>query len=113
MVIGAGPKNIKIRHNTVDNDGSGTLVFYKAQRRPAPHLRIRTHQQPASRQQVWHPRRRGAGFGTAAFNAFTPNGVVLRNAIGGADPSSTGRQRLPESYDVAADFVDRASADYR
>ena len=34
-VIGNGPRDITIDHNTVDNDGNDTIVFYEASGAPA------------------------------------------------------------------------------
>ena len=115
MLIGAGPKNIKIRHNTVDNQGSGTMVLYKGQSPTGPliyEFELTSNLLRANTYGILGAE--GQGVGTAVFNAFTPNAVVLRNAIAGADPKAypTGND-YPSLATWLADFVDRASADYQ
>jgi hypothetical protein len=115
MLIGAGPKNVKIRHNTVDNQGSGTMIFYKGQSPTGPliyEFELTSNLLRANTYGILGAE--GQGVGTAVFNAFTPNALVLRNAIGGADPKAypTGND-YPSLATWLADFVDRASADYR
>jgi hypothetical protein len=115
MLIGAGPKNIKIRHNTVDNLGSGTLIFYRGHSPTGPLI----HGFELTSNLLRHNKygifgAEGQGVGTAAFNAFTPNAVVLRNAIGGADPKAypTGND-YPSLATWLADFINLAAPDYR
>ena len=115
MLIGAGPRNIKIRHNTVDNLGSGTMVFYKGTSPTGPliyEFELTSNLLRANTYGILGAE--GQGVGTAVFNAFTPNAVVLRNAIAGADPKAypTGND-YPSLAMWLADFVDRAAADYR
>jgi hypothetical protein len=115
MLIGAGPKNVKIRHNTVDNQGSGTMVFYKGASPTGPliyEFELTSNLLRANTYGILGAD--GQGVGSAVFKAFTPNGVVLRNAIGGADPKAypTGND-YPSLATWLADFVDRTSADYR
>ena len=115
MLIGAGPRNIKIRHNTVDNQGSGTMVFYKGTSPTGPliyEFELTSNLLRANTYGILGAE--GQGVGTAVFNALTPNAVVLRNAIAGADPKAypTGND-YPSLATWLADFVDRAAADYR
>jgi hypothetical protein len=115
MLIGAGPKNIKIRHNTVDNQGSGTMIIYSGESPTGPLIygfELTSNLLRANTYGIFGAE--GQGVGTAAFNALTPNAVVLRNAIGGADPKAypTGND-YPSLSAWLADFVDRAAADYR
>jgi hypothetical protein len=115
MLIGAGPKNIKLRHNTVDNQGSGTMIFYKGASPTGPliyEFELTSNLLRANTYGILGAE--GQGVGTAVFNAFTPNAVVLRNAIAGADPKAypTGND-YPSLATWLADFVDRASADYQ
>jgi hypothetical protein len=115
MLIGAGPKNVKIRHNTVDNQGSGTMIFYKGESPTGPliyEFELSSNLLRANTYGILGAE--GQGVGTAVFNAFTPNGVVLRNAIGGADPKQypVGND-YPSLATWLADFVNPAAADYR
>ena len=115
MLIGAGPKNVAIRHNTVDNEGSGTLIFYKGQSPTGTLIygfELTSNRLRNNRYGIFGAE--GQGVGTAAFNAFTPSAIVLRNAIGGADPKAypTGND-YPSLATFLAEYVDRAGADFR
>ena len=115
MLIGGGPKTIKIRHNTVDNEGSATLIFHKGASPNGPLIygfELTSNLLRDNKYGIVGAE--GQGVGTAAFNAFTPNGVVLRNAIGGADPKKYPVGNDYPSLDTwKADFVDRAAANYQ
>ena len=115
VLVGAGPKNIFIRHNTADNDGYSTILFYRG-KSPTGTLiygfeltsnLLRDNQYGIFGDAV-------GGEGAGAFNAYTPGGVVLRNAIGGADPKiyPVGND-YPPIATWLADFVDRAAANYQ
>jgi Carbohydrate binding module (family 6) len=115
MLIGAGPKNIFIRHNTADNDGYGTILFYKGESPTGTLIygfELTSNLLRDNRYGIFGDAVGGEGAG--AFNAYTPGGVVLRNAIGGAEPNlyPVGND-YPPLATWLADFVDLSAADYR
>jgi hypothetical protein len=114
MAVGNGPKNITVRHNTVDNDGAGTIAFYKG---TSPTGTLIYGVELASnllRDNRYGIKGDAVSEGTATFTAFTPGAVVLRNAIGGANPQlyPTGND-YPTLAAWLADFVSPATGDYR
>ncbi len=113
LVVGAGPRNITIRHNTVDNDGYGTILFYGGYSPTGPLIYGFELTSNLLRDNAYGIFGDTAGEGTAAFNAYTPGGVVLRNSIGGAEPKMypTGND-YPLLTTWLADFVDVGN-DYR
>jgi len=114
MLIGAGPKNVTIRHNTVDNDGYGTILFYKGKSPTGTLIYGFELTSNLLRDNQYGIIGDTAGEGSAAFNAYTPGGVVLRNAIGGAEPKlyPVGND-YPALATWLADFVNLGAADYR
>ena len=114
IVIGAGPRNIVVRHNTVDNDASGTINFYKGKSPTGTLIYGFELTSNLLRDNQYGIFGDDSGEGTAAFNAYTPGAIVLRNAIGGADPKvyPVGND-YPALATWLADFVDRSAADYR
>jgi hypothetical protein len=114
LLIGAGPKDITIRHNTADNDGYGTILFYKGKSPTGTLIYGFELASNLLRDNQYGIFGDTAGEGTAAFNAYTPNGAVLRNAIGGAEPQLyPGGNDYPTLATWLADFVNRGAADYR
>ncbi len=99
MLIGGGPKNIKIRHNTVDNEGSGTLIFYKGTTPTGPLIYgFELTSNLLRDNQIWHLRRRGAG----SWNSRIQRVYAERRRAAQCDrrrrpEKISGRQRLPES----------------
>jgi hypothetical protein len=114
MVIGSGPRNISIDHNTVDNDGSGTMLIYAGYTPTGYRIYDFELTNNLLRANQYGIVGDVVGMGTAGFNYYTPNAIVLRNTFAGAPASQypTGNY-FPTIAQWLADFVSVASADYQ
>jgi hypothetical protein len=114
-VIGNGPRDITFDHNTVDNDGNDTIVFYEATSAPATtaiYGFVLTNN--LLRDNAYGIFGSGSQPGTVSLNAYTPGAVVLGNAIGGANASRyPGGNDYPTLAQWLADFVNRAAGSYQ
>jgi len=113
-VIGNGPRDITIDHNTIDNSGDDTLVFYEAiSWQATTQMYGITLTNNLLRDNLYGIFGTNSQEGNLTLNTFAPGATVLRNAIGGGDPN-----RYPAGNDYPtltqwlADFVNRAGADY-
>ena len=114
-VIGNGPRDITFDHNTVDNDGADTIVFYEAVSYPAttaiPGVVITNN---LLRDNLYGIFGSNSQPGTVTLNTYAPGAVVVGNAIGGADPARyPGGNDYPSLSQWLAGFVNRTAADYR
>jgi hypothetical protein len=93
-VIGAGPRDITIDHNTVDNDGGSIIQFYAG---AAPDTRIYGFvlTNNLMRRNKYGVIGSNSAEGTATLSAYTPGAIVLRNTFAGA---------AVRSYPVGNDF---------
>ena len=115
-VIGGGPKDITIDHNTVDNGGGTIMTLYGG---AVPSGATTAIQGFVLRNNLFRNNGYGVfgdtvGQGTAAFNRYTPNAIVLRNTFAGSVASQypTGNE-FPTIAEWLADFVSVASANYQ
>ena len=113
-VIGNGPRDIVFDHNTVDNDGNDTIVFYEALSYPAttqiPGVVITNN---LLRDNLYGIFGSNSQEGMVTLNTYAPGATVLRNAIAGADSRYPAGNDFPTLAQWIADFVDRAGTDYR
>jgi hypothetical protein len=113
-VIGNGPRDIVIDHNTIDNDGNDTIAFYEALRWPAttqiPGVVITNN---LLRDNAYGIFGANSQEGSVSLNMYAPGAVVLRNAIAGADSRYPAGNDFPTLAQWIADFVNRAAGDYR
>ena len=109
-VIGNGPRDITFDHNTVDNDGNDTIFFYDV---TAPTYGfVLTNN--LLRDNLYGIFGSGSQPGSLSLNTYAPGASVVRNAIGGADPTRyPGGNDYPTLARWLADFVDRAAANYQ
>lgn len=113
-IIGGGPRDITIDHNTVDNDGTIIVAFGKGYAPTGWQIYGFQLTNNLLRDNKYGIFGADSSPGTAALTMYTPNAIALRNAIGGAPASSypTGND-YPTLSQWLADFVNRSSADYR
>lgn len=113
-VIGNGPRDITFDHNTVDNDGKDTIVFYESLGSPAttaiPGVVITNN---LLRDNLYGIFGSNSQEGTVTLNTYAPGATVLRNAIAGADSRYPAGNDFPSLTQWLADFVNRAAGDYR
>jgi hypothetical protein len=114
-VMGNGPRDIVFDHNTIDNNGNDTIVFYGAVAYPAssqiPGLVITNN---LLRDNLYGIFGSNSQPGSVSLNTYAPGAIVLRNAIAGADSRYyPAGNDYPTLTQWLADFVARASADYR
>lgn len=112
-VIGNGPRDIVFDHNTVDNDGNDTIVFYEALGAPAtteiPGVVITNN---LLRDNLYGIFGSNSQEGAVSLNTYAPGATVLRNAIAGADSRYPAGNDFPTLAQWMADFVDRVGTDY-
>jgi hypothetical protein len=113
-VIGNGPRDITFDHNTIDNDGNDTIVFYEAISWPAttaiPGVVITNN---LMRDNLYGIFGSNSQEGTVTLNTYAPGATVLRNSIAGADSRYPPGNDFPSLAQWLADFVGRPSGDYR
>jgi len=113
-IIGAGPRDITIDHNTVDNDGTIIISFGKGYTPTGYQIAGMEITNNLLRRNKYGIFGSGSSEGSAALAMYTPNVLFQRNAIGGAPANlyPTGND-FPPLAQWFADFVAVASADYR
>jgi len=113
-IIGAGPRDITIDHNTVDNDGTIIISFGKGYSPTGYQIAGMTITNNLFRRNKYGIFGADSSEGSAALAMYTPNVFFQRNAIGGAPAQlyPTGND-FPTLAQWFADFVAVASADYR
>lgn len=113
-VLGNGPRDITFDHNTVDNDGNDTIVFYESLGWPAttviPGVVITNN---LLRDNLYGIFGSNSQEGQVSLNTYAPGATVLRNAIAGADSRYPAGNDFPTLTQWLADFVNRAAGDYR
>ena len=114
MVIGAGPRNVSIDHNTVDNNGSGTMLITAGYAPTGYRIYGFELTNNLLRANTYGIFGDAVGAGTTAFNYYTPNAIVLRNTFAGAAAANypTGNY-FPTLARWLADFVNLSGRDYR
>jgi hypothetical protein len=112
-VIGAGPRNITFDHNTVDNDGSSLIQFYKG---AAPDTKIYGFvlTNNLMRRNKYGVIGSDVAEGLATLSAYTPGAIVLKNALAGASAALyPAGNDFPSLAQWLADFTSVASANYQ
>jgi hypothetical protein len=113
-VIGGGPKNIEIDHNTVDNNGSTIILLYGGYAPTGKSILGFEVTNNLLRDNSYGISGSGTQEGTASLTAYAPNAVVLNNAFGGGQIKlyPTGNF-FPTLAQWLADFVNPGAGDYR
>ena len=113
-VIGNGPRDIVFDHNTIDNDGDDTIVFYESLAAPAitqiPGVVITNN---LMRDNLYGIFGSNSQEGSVTLNTYAPGATVLRNAIAGADSRYPAGNEFPTLAQWIGDFFSRSDADYR
>lgn len=111
MLIGDGPRDVTVDHNTVDSDGTTVLYVYGRSSggvRPVYGFRFTNN---AARHGDYGINGAEAGFGKAIIALYFPDGVVAGNWLQGAAGS-----RYPNNYvdggTFESAFTDALAADY-
>ena len=114
-IIGGGPRNVTIDHNTIDNNGSATILIYGGYT-PTSTVQIYGFQLTNNllRDNAYGVFGDAVGEGSAGLRFYTPNAIVARNAFGGAAATQypTGND-FPTMAQWQADFVNIGAANYR
>jgi len=114
-IVGGGPANVTIDHNTVDNDGSATIIIY-AGYAPTSIVQVPGFVLTNNllRDNAYGIFGDNLGEGSAAFSFYTPGAVVADNAFGNAPANQypTGND-FPTMAQWEADFADIGAADYQ
>jgi hypothetical protein len=112
-IIGNGPRDITFDHNTIDNDGDDTILFYEAvvpANTPVYGVTITNN---LLRDNAYGIFGANSQEGMVALSAYAPGATVLRNVIAGADARYPAGNDFPTLARWFADFVDRGSANYQ
>ena len=113
-VIGGGPKNITIDHNTIDSNGSSTIFIYGGYSLTGVKIYGFTLTNTLLRDNAYAIYGDKYGEGNVGLAYYTPNAIVMANAFGGGQAKlyPTGND-FPAMTQWIADFVDIAAANYQ
>jgi hypothetical protein len=113
-IIGGGPKNITIDHNTVDNNGSSTIFLYGGYSRTGTSILGLEVTNNLMRDNGYGIYGDKYGEGNVGLKAYAPNAVVLNNTLAGGQATlyPTGND-FPTLTQWLADFVNPGAGDYR
>ena len=113
-VIGAGPKNITIDHNTVDNNGSSTIFIYGGATPTGIHIlgfELTNNLLRGNSYAVYGDK---YGDGNVAFTTYTPSALVLHNTFANESAKlyPVGND-FPTTAQWLADFASVSAANYQ
>jgi hypothetical protein len=113
-VLGCGPANITIDHNTVDNDGTSTVNFYAGYAPFGYQIQGFVLKNNLLRDNRYGIFGADSSEGIPSLTKYTPNAYVQANSIGGAQASiyPTGND-YPTLAQWLADFISRSTANYQ
>jgi len=113
-VIGAGPKNITIDHNTVDNNGSSTIFIYGGASPTGVHILGFELTNNLLRSNAYGVYGDKYGEGNVAFANYTPSPIVLHNTFANESAKlyPVGND-FPTTAQWLADFVSVSAANYQ
>ena len=113
-IIGGGPKNITIDHNTVDNNGSSTIFFYGGYAPSGvkiPGMEITNNLLRDNSYAIYGDK---YGEGSVGLAAYAPTAVTVRNTFaGGASKQYPTGNDFPTQAQWFADFIGELAGDYR
>jgi hypothetical protein len=113
-VIGNGPKDITIDHNTIDNNGNAAIFLYAGVAPTGTKIYGFVLNNNLLKRNSYGINGDRVGEGLAAFSTYTPDITMLRNAMAGGSAKlyPTGNY-FPTVAQWTADFVNIGIADYR
>jgi hypothetical protein len=113
-IMGCGPDNITIDHNTVDNDGTSAIQFYAGYAPFGYQIEGFVLKNNLLRDNKYGIFGDNSSEGVPSLTKYTPNAYVQANSIGGAQASiyPTGND-YPTLAQWLADFVDRSAVNYQ
>jgi hypothetical protein len=113
-LMGGGPADITIDHNTVDNNGTLTITFYAGYAPTGYQISGFVLENNLLRDNKYGIFGSDSSEGVPSLTKYAPNAYVHRNAIAGAQASvyPTGND-YPSLSRWLADFVNVSAADYR
>ena len=113
-VIGAGPKNITIDHNTVDNNGSSTIFIYGGATPTGVHILGFELTNNLLRSNAYAVYGDKYGEGNVAFANYTPSPIVLHNTFANESAKlyPVGND-FPTTAQWLADFASVSGANYQ
>jgi len=113
-VIGAGPKNITIDHNTVDNNGSSTIFIYGGATPTGVHILGFELTNNLLRSNAYAVYGDKYGEGNVAFANYTPSPIVLHNTFANESAKlyPVGNDS-PTTAQWLADFAGVSAANYQ
>ena len=113
-IIAGGSQNITLDHNTIDNDGNDTLVFYPSS---SPSITAATGVVLTNnllRDNLYGIFGDGSSPGNATLATYAPGAVVSHNSIGGAAAAQYPPGNLyPTVAGWIADFVGESAFNYQ
>jgi hypothetical protein len=113
-VIGAGPKDITISHNTIDSNGHQTISFYAGTSPTGTAILGFVLENNLLRDNLYGIMGDSSSAGTASLAMYAPGAIVLGNSIGGGNPKTfPSGNDYPTLAQWLADFVSIPNADYR
>jgi hypothetical protein len=112
-VIGAGPKDITITHNTIDSNGHQTISFYAGTSPTGTAIYGFVLENNLLRDNMYGIMGDSTAAGTTTLTVYTPGYIVLGNSIGGATLKTfPAGNDYPTLTQWLADFVSIPNADY-
>ncbi len=113
LLIGGGPADIVVDHNTVIQSGS-VVQFYGTQNGRPWQIENLHFTNNLTRHNQFGVIGESAGIGRSAITAYVNHDEFRRNVLAGGDPSRYPPDNLfPSVAELMADFVDSAHDDYR
>jgi hypothetical protein len=107
-ILGDAPADVTFDHNTEDNDGNDTIVFYGG----ATQGFVLTNN--LLRDNLYGIFGSNSQPGNLSLSTYAPGADVRANAIGGANPATyPGGNEYPTLAQWQADFVNESAADYQ
>jgi hypothetical protein len=113
-IIGNGPRDIIIDHNTIDNDGTSTVLFYAGKAPTGWKINGFQMTDNLTRDNKYGVFGNEYGEGTVAFNTYTPGWVVAGNTFAGAGNTLyPAGNDFPSIAQWLADFAGVSSGNYQ
>jgi hypothetical protein len=112
FLLGEGPRDIVIDHNTVDFNGTSLLYLYGGTASAPLQVNGLQFTNNATRHNAYGIAASFTSYGTPALDLYCPDGVVRGNWISGASSSRyPSRNRFDTPFETA--FVSTSTGDYR